>query len=315
MGKVEDIYRSIRNHKIVAIQYVRPSDEELTEGVARIRQRLAAVGQSQTTKMEAKGRLLTPKIWIPATALAAAAVFLVVMYLPRPHSEKHILLHAGKPLRMNTAHQIRQNETVAVGNKFLLQALSNVELSARDDGGITHIYVAEGTALISRFDKAFASAIHTKNREYRLTGTRFLLNTTGNADFVFMFEGSLQIHGGGRETTLSADADSTLRTSGLSDEISRMKLSEAIESRADLLRLLRENSLIEKTAPAAKTKQHVVQSANRFKSGDCVIYYRNNEKRRGKIHAGDSSGYVISGAAGLEPGRWRDGDIFPAECE
>jgi|GEM_PF-3026108 len=315
MGKVEDIYRAIRNNKNIAIHYVRPSDEELTEGVARIRQRLAAIGQSQTAKNETKGRLLTPKIWIPASALAAAAVLLVVLYLPRPQSEKQILLHAGKPLRMNTVHQIRQNETVAVKNKFLLQALSNLVFSARDDGGITHIYVAEGTALISRLDATFASVVHTKNREYRLTGTRFLLDTAGNADFVFMFEGSLQIRGGGRETTLSADADSTLSTSGMSDDISRKKLSEALESRADLLRLLRENSLIEKTAPAAKTKQHVVQSASRFKSGDCVIYYRNNEKRRGKIHAGDSSGYVISGAAGLEPGRWRDGDIFPTECE
>ena len=109
MGKVEDIYRAIRNNKIVAIHYVRPSDEELTEGVARIRQRLTAVGQPQTKKIEVRNRLLAPKFWIPAAALAAAAVLLVVLQLPRPHTEEHLLRHAGQPLRLNTAYQIRQD--------------------------------------------------------------------------------------------------------------------------------------------------------------------------------------------------------------
>lgn len=316
MGKVEDIYRAIRNNKIVAIHYVRPSDEELTEGVARIRQRLTAVGQPQTKKIEVRNRLLAPKFWIPAAALAAAAVLLVVLQLPRPHTEEHLLRHAGQPLRLNTAYQIRQNETVAVENRFFLRALSNIELSAKYDAdGNTHIYVAEGIALISRFDMTFGSVVHTKNREYRLTGTRFLLNTSGNADFVFMFEGSLQIHGGDRDATLSAEGASTLSTRGLTNDISKMGLSELLKSRADLQKLLRENSLLEKTVPAAKNQLHFGQSAARFKNGDCVTYYRNNEKRRGQIHARDASGYVISGASGLEPGRWRDGDIFAAECE
>lgn len=312
MGKVEDIYRAIRNKKIGVIQYVRPSDDELAAGVARIRQRLASGNSPDAGK---QGRRLVLKIGIPA-ALAAAAVLLVVFYLPRRHSADSPWRYAGRPLRLNTKHLLLQHETVAAENKFFLQALSVVEVSVmRGSDSVNHIFVLAGTVLISRADATFAAVVHTKNREYRLTGTQFLLNTSGDADLVYMLEGSLQMHGGNNDTTLSANAATALRTHGSADEVSQIKLFELIKSRTDLQKLLQATSLREKAAPPAEKKQQVQQSAARFQKGDCVTYYRNNEKHRGKIHARDAVGYVISGADGLEPGRWRDGDIFAMDCE
>lgn len=308
MGKAEDIYRAVRNNKIAAMEYVRASDDDLSAGVARIRERLVSGAAPRARK---KGRLLLFKIGIPAAALTAAAAFLLVFYLPHGHSEET----AWVPRRLNTLQRLKQHDVVAVENKFSLQALSGVEVSAmRSSDGVNHIHVFGGTVLISRTDAAFASVVHTPNREYRLTGTRFLLSTSGGADLVYMFTGSLHMRGGDHDTELRANTAAALRTHGSADEISQKKLPELLKSRADLQKLLQGTSLKEQAAPAAK-KQQLAQSAARFKKGDCVIYYRSNEKRHGKIHARDAAGYAIWGTSGLEPGRWREGDIFPTDCE
>lgn len=63
-----------------------------------------------------------------------------------------------------------------------------------------------------------------------------------------------------------------------------------------------------------KQANRVANNSHTYKIGDCVVYYRNNEKRRGKINAYSNEGYIVHGDGGPEPNRFRESDLFHSEC-
>lgn len=322
MATVEEIYRKIRQGNRQALNYDRPTGEDLSGGVERIRKKLqmSDIRSSKTgdfflgMRVRLQG-LLRPRVLAP---LSVAMILLAMLPMFRrkpiqapPPAGWFI---ESRPLTVTTNEPLASGDTLVQPGKFQLKAMTDsiVRVAPLKDT-VHRVFLLYGIALIHRVDPDFQIIVHANRHTYKLTGTQFILQSSPSSEALFLIDGSVEFSDEtGKHHSISGKNNLLLYRKGKA-EINNATLSQLAEIIPEAKDSLRHFS--SQTAFAEKTTvtgRHQAKAA--FRSGDCVIYYRNNEKHRGKIHGHADRGYTIHGDSGPEPGFFSEKSLFRRAC-
>lgn len=159
MATVEDIYKKIRRGDTAGLDLARPSDEELSAGVGRIRARLANSAQQRESRL-----LRFPSPWVWAPAAAAIFVFGLLFVLKQrtpPQSVVHIpgtefqfgsvAIHTIKPAVFEHTYAGSELQLVLKSGMLAIKRLGSATgLSvSTPEGTLT----AQGTIFVIEFDR------------------------------------------------------------------------------------------------------------------------------------------------------------------
>lgn len=325
MASVEDIYRKIRRGETHNLRMTKPTDAELSAGVERIRTRLARASVEPTRRIPraeqyehlapAESRFRGIWLWLPGAAVAAAAIVTFMVMKPTtPPADAWT--KNGARIAAAGIVSLRPGEEIIAGEKFRLRALSSSTVQIIEDTGKTHrLKVNTGTLLAERRDNTFAVTLSTDFSDFSLAGTRFVLKTSASAEALLLLEGRLLVTVERRQLHLSADAENTLIRHNSFTRTQKMNVAEFARSQPELASqaaILPEFAI---TAPINAAPERKTSRTGLYARGDCILYYRNNERRRGRIYAREGTGYTIEGAAGREPGIFSESDLLRGNCD
>ncbi len=290
MATVEEIYRKIRRGDTADLKATRTNDAELAAGVERIRARLLSTVRQPTLNdspvsqnnldlaQTIRKRLAMPKgglLWLFAPAAAAVIAF-GFFFSPRLAPPAQTAVAAG------TVWKYGSVEVRVVRDSFA---------EKKSDDGKFLIELRHGMLAVRRRDTSTALEVRTPAGKLVAEGTTFVIEQTETgATSVKLIEGKLSWHTGNNPAKILNAKNSSLG-----------------------------RDLTDYLPPDFRTadSRHLPKGGQKFThcAGECVTYYRNNEKRRGKIYAREGSDYVIHGEGGPEPGVFRDGDFFRRACD
>ncbi|MBX3722043.1 MAG: hypothetical protein KF713_09400 [Turneriella sp.] len=275
MAKVEDLYRKIRRGDTRDIKLMAINQNDLAEGVERIRARLAGNSASPVAVPQPKP-WYRPAAWHWVSAAAAALVAGIVLW-PRPQMAPFATMHPAGTVWTHGAVEVRVVRDALVKNH-------------RSDGKL-YIELRNGIIAVKRKNPSIGLEVKTPDGKLVAMGTVFLVEYASRTS-VKLIEGKLVWQSTSGETTIDAGHPQLGRDLG----------PEAAALPPEY-RVIATQKKITEIMPGG------------FRKGECVIYYRNNEKRRGKIYAREGSDYIIHGAAGPEPGAFHEGDFFRGRCD
>ena len=155
MAKVEDIYKKIRRGDTADLKYARPSDEELAQGVERIRSRLA-----DSQKNIVRPSKASAWFWALPAAIAALAI-LTLLFFPR---QKPVPIFEGFAAGSNHhfgSVEVRVLTAVTLGHDFLQGKLS--------------LRLSQGAIAVRRSNADTALVIETPGGVLRAEGTAFII--------------------------------------------------------------------------------------------------------------------------------------------
>lgn len=275
MATVEDIYQKIRRGETGDLKPIAATDADLVSGVERIRARLSEKAQSESNRVKPIAIRRRITPWVWAPAIAAVVVAGILFW---PWS---------KPQPVVTAQPAG---TVWRHGSVEIRIIRSAIVEKHGDAQRLSIELKSGTLAVKRDHPSTALEVVTPAGRFEAQGTVFVVEH-GAVTSLHLLEGKLRWITPGGEKVI--DERNPVFGRSLAAEIKELP--------ADYLKA---------KSPRAGT----AVSPQAFRAGDCVIYYRNNEKRRGKIYAREGSGYIIHGDSGPEPGAFHEGDFFRRGC-
>ena len=220
-------------------------------------------------------RRITPWVWAPAIA---AVVVAGILFWPR-----------SKPQPDGTAQPAG---TVWRHGSVEVRVIRSAIVEKQADAQKLSLELKSGTLAVKRDNPSTALEIVTPAGRLEAQGTVFVVEHAATTS-VHLLKGKLRWITSGGEKII--DERNPVLGRSLAAELQ------------ELPRHFR------KPPPRAGTVVNPPPT-HAFKAGECVTYYRNNEKRRGKIYAREDTGYIIHGDSGPEPGRFSEGDFFRRSC-
>lgn len=176
---------------------------------------------------------------------------------------------------------VAQGMVLGDSARLYARVLSSSDVQFVRENGAVIIRLNTGRLLIERTDRSLPANVVTQRAVYRLIGTKFIIDANAERETVVMQEGTLEFTYRGKTERISAGKNGLLT-------ITNNRYSLPVN-------------------PSAKPRAGA-------QTNECVVYFRNNQKRRGKLHGKDAQGYIIYGDSGPEPQRYRDGDFFREPC-
>lgn len=155
MTSVEDIYKKIRRGDTADLEYVRPTDKELAQGVERIRSRLA--GSQKTIIHPHK---TSAWFWALPAAIAALAI-LALLFIPQ---RKSVPVFPGFAAGSN--HHFGSVEVRVLTSVTLKHEFSQGKLSLR---------LSQGAIAVKRSNTDTVLVIETPGGVLRAEGTVFII--------------------------------------------------------------------------------------------------------------------------------------------
>lgn len=275
MATVEEIYRKIRRGEIDDLYLPEVSDAQLDAGTERLRARLSGVTPPYDQSQKPQKKIWRQVWWI-APAIAALAVVGVLIFHPATAPQAETLIFAkGAAFTAGTV-ELRILHDARLEKKYADEKLT--------------IHLHQGMLAIRRSSPTTALEVITPEGTLTAQGTTFLVEHT-NTTAVRLLEGKL----------LWQTKEKSVLLDSQNPAIGRDLSAELVGLPAEYL-----------ARPKAQAVTRV--SSHEFASGDCIFYYRNNEKRRGKIHARTNDGYIVHGAYGPEPDQFSADSLFRRDC-
>jgi hypothetical protein len=238
-------------------------------------ERIRARLSEKSTLTIARKKSITPWVWAPAIA---AVVVAAILFWPRTKPQP---LTVAQP-----AGTVWRHGSVEV--KILREAMVEQQTAAQK----LSLKLKSGTLAVKRDNPATALEIVTPEGRLEAQGTVFVVEHAAVTS-LHLLQGKLRWITSGSEKIIDEK----------NPVLGRSLAAELQELPPHFL------------SPPPRASNGVnPPTKHTFKAGECVTYYRNNEKRRGKIYAREDTGYIIHGDSGPEPGRFAEGDFFRRSC-
>lgn len=275
MATVEEIYRKIRRGEIDDLHLPEVSDAQLDAGTERLHARLSGITPPHDESQKPQKKIWRQAWWI-APAIAALAVVGVLILRPAKIPQAETLIFAKGVVFAAGTVELRVLHDALLEKKY------------KDEKLTVHLH--QGMLAIRRSSPTTALEVITPEGALTAQGTTFLVEHT-NTTAVRLLEGKLLWQT--KESSVLLDSQNSVIGRDLSAELMGLPAEYLARPKAQVL---------------TRTNSH------EFASGDCIFYYRNNEKRRGKIHARTNDGYIVHGAYGPEHDHFSADSLSRRDC-
>lgn len=173
MATVEDIYQKIRRGDTAGLSFARPSEEDLSAGVERIRARLANSGKQKNP------RLLRFPAWAWVPAAAAICVVGLLLVLKQPARPEGVVYNPGAEFQFGSV---------------VIHTLRPAVFEHSYTGTHLQLALKSGMLAIKRRDPATQLTVSTPDGRLSATGTTFVIEYDRSTS-VHLLEGKLIWHG------------------------------------------------------------------------------------------------------------------------
>lgn len=238
-------------------------------------ERIRARLSEKSTLTIARKKSITPWVWVPAiAAVVVAGILFWPRTKPQPFTETQ---PAGTVWRHGSVE---------------VKIIRNAIVEKQGDTQKISLELKSGTLAVKRDNPSTALEIVTPAGRLEAQGTVFVVEHAAVTS-LHLLQGKLRWITPGGEKIIDER----------NPVLGRSLAAELQELPPHFRKLPPRDSTVVNPPPT-----------HAFKAGECVTYYRNNEKRRGKIYAREDTGYIIHGDSGPEPGRFSEGDFFRRSC-
>ncbi|MBL8033854.1 MAG: hypothetical protein JNJ69_09150 [Leptospiraceae bacterium] len=201
---------------------------------------------------EPKGYLSKLLLWIKtkhvtlfASALAVAIAIYGAKAIGSPVKAKPIpegWVFRGQSLATADNQILPGGDILQLPEKLTLKALTDcaVRIAPKNKSGMQQVHLLYGTALITRHDGEFPVVIQSATKAFRLTGTRFILQSSASQEKLFLIDGQIEFLSGKKTETLTAGQANMLLIQSGNTEIKKSPPAELVKLFPDLAGVLKD---------------------------------------------------------------------------